>query len=109
MRSSPHRLHMTIVSTKSVYDNLHPPPHPPRPPPLPSREFQERDQEVKANRLSSAELERLQEETATRREEEKREREAKTRRKGEDIRLRKMEEVWPVITLCHYVMSLLCS
>ena len=58
------------------------------------REFQERDQEVKANRLDPEKLQQMQEEATRKRGEERRERESKTRRKGEENRASKnLEEV----------------
>lgn len=59
----------------------------------PVREFQERDKEVKANRLSSSEIQRLQEEAARKWAEERKDREEKTKRKSEESRMKYMEEV----------------
>lgn len=59
----------------------------------PVREFQERDKEVKANRLSSSEIQRLQEEAARKWAEERKDREEKTKRKSEEGRMKHMEEV----------------
>lgn len=59
----------------------------------PVREFQERDKEVKANRLSSSEIQRLQEEAARKRAEERKDREEKTKKKFEESRMKHLEEV----------------
>ena len=63
----------------------------------PPREFQQRDREVKQSRLTSEELQKLQEEQARKREEERKAREGKTKRKVE-IRPNPLEEVWHIIT-----------
>ena len=53
---------------------------------------------MKAHRLSSSELQQLQEEAAKRMAEERKAREEKTKSKSEALRLRAMEDVW------HYII-----
>ena len=68
------------------------------------REFEERDREVRANRLNSEELQQLQEEVARKKEEERKAREMKTRRRGEEIQTKiDVEEVRMMSCLCHLV------
>ena len=59
--------------------------------------------EVKANRLSSSELQQLQEEAAKRVAEERKAREEKTKKKSEVLRLRATDEVCITSSLCHMI------